>query len=170
MSSHMQTRKVDQGLYFFMGAAAVRFLVGKKHKLGLFGISKGAEQSLILASYANQIQTKLDAIAVHAPSDVTAPGVNTSWQDGRCWKCDLRAKGCTDSPQNWNPKCGRSGCRLLHSHAEIKGHIWQSKPIRFFSAGFISESLLVTLLTSVIFDDRDRTTGLINIEYLFTLL
>ncbi len=80
--------------------------VGADHKLGLYGISMGAEQALLLASLNRKITTAIDAVAVHAVNDVTSAGMNFSWLDERCWTCDMKAKGCTDSESNWNPRCG----------------------------------------------------------------
>jgi hypothetical protein len=99
--AHIELEKTVAALTWFKNSK----YVGPKNKLGLFGISKGAEQALILGSFQDRIPVALDAIVVHAPSDVTTQGVNTNWEDSRCWMCDMNAKRCA-SPKNWNPGCG----------------------------------------------------------------
>ncbi|MES2854815.1 MAG: acyl-CoA thioester hydrolase/BAAT C-terminal domain-containing protein [Bdellovibrionota bacterium] len=96
-------------------------------KIGLFGISRGAEHALILASYQDRIPFKIDAVAVHAPSDVVVGGFSNNWIDKRCWICK-RASPCEEKPENWNPSCG--DINLGHKDPyKIPAWLWSGKAL-----------------------------------------
>jgi dienelactone hydrolase len=86
-------------------------------KTGIWGVSRGAEQALIMAWIMSVDNLLLpDAVAVHAPSDVVVMGFNWSSLDKRCYVCstfDLACFNKSDDPGNWdwnnlhwNPSCG----------------------------------------------------------------
>ncbi len=90
--------------------------VGRK-KTAIYGVSRGAEQTLILGWKMAEAAVDLpDALLVHAPSDITVGGVNWGALDQRCWICSnfdlLCFRGSTDMNQwdwgniHWNPSCG----------------------------------------------------------------
>ena len=82
-----------------------RALAGKG--VALYGISKGAEQAMVLASLAEQFPFKFSAIALHSPTDVVEPGFNINWLDHRCWICPKGVKDCRFQAKHWNPSCGK---------------------------------------------------------------
>ncbi len=83
--------------------------------IAVFGVSRGAEQGMVLGSLAEAIKI-VDAIAVHAPADVIIGGFNWSTQDKRCWLCSSKDLACFKNSQDsdkwdfanmtWNPACG----------------------------------------------------------------
>lgn len=86
-------------------AAALKWLaasayVGDGKKVALYGVSRGAEQALLVASLLadDPAARKPDAVAVHAPSDVVVGGWNWYWRDDVCLG---KSTGGT-----WNPLCG----------------------------------------------------------------
>ncbi len=96
-------------------------------KVAVFGISRGAEQALILGSLEDRLGVKIDAIAVHAPSDVVVAGFNNNWKDKRCWICQ-GGKACEEKPENWNPSCGD----INAGHEDpfkIPAWLWEGKPL-----------------------------------------
>jgi dipeptidyl aminopeptidase/acylaminoacyl peptidase len=89
-------------------ADAIRWLGNSPHvgknKVGLFGVSRGAEQALILASKFKELGLSLDqlaAVSVHAASDFVVGGFSWGWVDARCWRGQ-------DSAREWNKACGLS--------------------------------------------------------------
>lgn len=89
--------------------------VGGK-KVGLWGVSRGGEQAMIMGSLPDSIKI-LDAIATHTPSDVIVNGFNWSAMDRRCWVCTKFDLSCFNSNDDfnqwdwqnthWNPSCGQ---------------------------------------------------------------
>lgn len=88
-----------------------------KAKTGIVGVSRGAEQSLILAWKMSEAGREVpSAIAVHAPSDVVVTGFNWSGMDRRCWLCTTFDTACFNSTADtskwdwknirWNVACG----------------------------------------------------------------
>lgn len=75
--------------------AKSKYVNGKK--VALYGVSRGAEQALLLASLlAKDTRWRSpDAVAVHAPSDIIVPGFNWYWRDSVC-----------SSGKSWNQICG----------------------------------------------------------------
>lgn len=67
-------------------------------KVGVYGVSRGAEQALLLASLLARDDQAVQpaAVAVHAPSDVVVGGWNWYWRDPVCGQ----AGG------SWNALCG----------------------------------------------------------------
>jgi dienelactone hydrolase len=81
--------------------------LSRHSKLGLYGVSMGAEQAIILASLQAQLPFSIDALAVHAPSDIVDHGFNNGWLDKRCWICRAGEKQCQFNIERWNPSCGK---------------------------------------------------------------
>lgn len=75
--------------------------------LGLYGISKGAELAMLIASFQDQLPFKIGALAVHSPNDVIEKGSNINWLDSRCWVCDEGVKQCSYQEKYWNRSCGK---------------------------------------------------------------
>ncbi len=100
----------------------------KGKKMGIYGFSRGAEQALILASLSQEKGIDIDAIAVHAPSDVVVQGLSWSWFDKRCFVCKTTDNKCQDRSQHknfkWNTACG-----LTPSNTEINAWSYAKKPI-----------------------------------------
>jgi len=75
-------------------------------KTGIFGVSRGAEQTLILGwkTKADGL-TVPDALAVHAPSDTVVMGFSVAAMDKRCWICTEPGLACfkgSDDPREWD--------------------------------------------------------------------
>lgn len=68
--------------------AKSKFVAGKS--VALYGISRGAEQALLLASLlaSESNLTKPTSVAVHAPSDVIWRGNNWQWENKLCTLAD----------------------------------------------------------------------------------
>ncbi len=88
--------------------------VGDK-KVGLHGVSRGAEQAMILASL-DESRRLLSAISAHTPADRIVSGYNWSSMDKRCWICAKLDLSCFNNTHDvaqwaweqmkWNPSCG----------------------------------------------------------------
>ncbi len=94
---------------------ASAYVAGKK--TAVYGFSRGAEQTLLLAwKTAADGKNLPDAIAVHAPSDTVVGGFTWAVMDSRCWLCttfDLKCFNGSKDPSDWefadvrwNPACG----------------------------------------------------------------
>jgi dienelactone hydrolase len=90
-----------------------QFVSGKK--IALTGFSRGAEQSVILASLQDGARI-IDAVAVHTPSDTIVGGFTWAASDKRCWICSSKDLACFNGSDDldrwdwqnieWNPSCG----------------------------------------------------------------
>ena len=81
--------------------------VRKGSGIGLYGISKGAELAMVIASLSDQLPFKLSALTVHAPTDVIERGANINWLDSRCWICKEGVRDCAFQEAFWNRSCGK---------------------------------------------------------------
>lgn len=79
----------------------------KGKEVGLYGISKGAELAMVIASLSDQLPFKIGALAVHSPNDVIEKGANINWLDSRCWVCKEGVKECSYQGAFWNRACGK---------------------------------------------------------------
>lgn len=73
-------------------------------KLAIAGVSRGAEQAVILASLA-EVASIVESIAVHTPSEIVESGMSWGYADKRCWVCtslDLTCFNGSDAPAQWN--------------------------------------------------------------------
>lgn len=82
-----------------------RALSGKG--IALYGISKGAEQAMVLASLSGELPFQISALALHSPTDIIEPGFNINWLDHRCWICPKGVKDCRFQAAHWNKSCGK---------------------------------------------------------------
>jgi dienelactone hydrolase len=109
-----------------------------KAKTGIVGVSRGAEQSLVLGwKMAERGGETPSAIAVHAPSDVVVTGFNWSGMDRRCWICTSFDAACFNGTadtskwdwQNirWNVACGSAP--KDPSKSRLAAWIWEGKPL-----------------------------------------
>jgi len=100
---------------------AYRWLKASSHvqnrKTALLGVSRGAEQALILGWLTTRDGGDVpDAIAVHAPSDTVVMGFSWAAIDNRCWFSGL-----------WNPACGPMP--KDPSKTTVTAWRWQGKPL-----------------------------------------
>lgn len=106
-------------------------------KTAIYGVSRGAEQALILGwKTASENLVLPDSIAAHAPSDTVVGGFNWSTLDRRCWLCatfDFKCFRGSDNPQNWdwvnvrwNPACGRSPKNPL----DMTAWLWKNNGLK----------------------------------------
>jgi dienelactone hydrolase len=84
-------------------------LVQKNKGLAVYGISKGAELAMVLASLSDQpaFKFKLRALVAHSPTDVIEKGSNINWLDSRCWVCKEGVKECSYQQAFWSRACGK---------------------------------------------------------------
>ena len=75
--------------------------------IGLYGLSKGAELAMVIASLNNQLPFKIRALALHAPTDIIERGSNINWLDFRCWVCEEGVRDCRFRQKYWNRACGK---------------------------------------------------------------
>jgi len=75
-------------------------------KTAIFGVSRGAEQALILGWKTKaEGLTVPDALVVHAPSDTVVMGFSVAAMDKRCWICTEPGLACfngSDDPREWD--------------------------------------------------------------------
>ncbi len=81
-------------------------------KTGIYGFSRGAEQALLLAQFADSENIDISAVAVHAPSDKIVEGFSWTWSDSRCWVCKINDTNKCSNRSNyaifkWNIACGK---------------------------------------------------------------
>lgn len=77
--------------------------------VAVYGISKGAELAMVLASNQDKLPFKIEAVAIHSPNDVVEAGLNINWLDKRCWICPEGVQDCSYQRQYWNRSCGTIG-------------------------------------------------------------
>lgn len=119
--------------------------VGSK-KVGVYGVSRGAEQALLLASLiaGDVTRRQPDAVAVHAPSDVVVGGWNWYWRDPTC----IGADG------EWQPLCGRAPA-VDDAHWPV-AWLWSSDA----ASVSLGNRILVERIEAPVFithGDQDRT-------------
>ncbi len=96
--ANVEVHKVFEALAWLKNSPYVK---GKK--TAIYGVSRGAELSMIIAEKSNsEVDLTIpNVILAHAPSDITNPAWSWSWVDRRCWLCYD-----TENCQSWNPSCG----------------------------------------------------------------
>lgn len=81
--------------------------VQRQKGVGLYGISKGAELALVIASLSDQLPFKVGAVVAHSPTDIIEKGSNINWLDSRCWVCNEGVSECAFDQEFWNRACGK---------------------------------------------------------------
>lgn len=96
----------------------LRSLTTSNGKVIVYGVSRGGELALILASLATQMEVKVDGVIAHTPSDVYNLPFNWSWKNPLCWMCSLGQNKCSSEPPYtgfvWNPLCGEDDLHLFY--------------------------------------------------------
>lgn len=90
--SKLKIEKVGEALDWLKKSP---YVAGKK--IGIVGFSKGSELALLLSS---RFPSGADALALHAPTDVTSAAVNWEWFNPRCYVESLFGA------KKWNRACG----------------------------------------------------------------
>ena len=96
---NVELSKTVDAIKWFKGSSYI-----KGSKLSIAGISRGAEQAVILASLP-EVAAMVDAIAVHTPSEIVVSGMSWGYPDNRCWICtsfDLACFNGSEDPAKWN--------------------------------------------------------------------
>ncbi len=79
-------------------------------KVAVYGFSRGAELALVAASLDAAPERRLDAVAVHSPSDRYNSYFNWNWREPACLLCRAGQGNCRpDAPRSdfvWNIACG----------------------------------------------------------------
>lgn len=107
-------------------------------KVFVYGVSRGGELALILASLAKTFDVKIDGVIAHAPSDTFNGPYNWNWSSPMCWLCKLGPNQCaTTAPKTdytWNMSCGEFDLPLVYGPNSawlLKGQTTPSKtPIK----------------------------------------
>lgn len=105
-------------------------------KVGIFGVSRGAEQALLLGwqSAIHPGSIVPATIAVHAPSDFVVSGFNWNWYDKRCYICREDENSCVDALSSpalhpkkfkWNPACGEKP----KPYSQTDAWLWKGQPL-----------------------------------------
>lgn len=70
-------------------------------KIGLYGVSRGAEKTLLLTALMQREGLNLpDLVAVHAPSNTIVEGYNPNWSNWMCWPYN------SSGSKEWDSNCG----------------------------------------------------------------
>lgn len=90
-------------------------------KTAIFGVSRGAEQSLLVASLSAEKGVGIDAILAHSPSDLSNAAWNWDWEDPKCWL-----------GEEWSPACGpdpRKGPEGKPMWESLSAWKWKGVPV-----------------------------------------
>lgn len=99
-------------------------------KVGIYGVSRGAEKALLLTSLMVRDQLELpDAVGVHAPSDFVVVGFNPNWNLHNRWMC------WEEKDVKWDQTCGTPPPKNLE---DLKG--FPAWSYNGSTAGLIHES------------------------------